>query len=114
MSEIVVPLVNAVLTGLTVSFMTYVISKRMLKDAKASLKLELEAWLNSEKGQKALFSVGALIANGAKSGFNLNVPRGKGGFEGLIMNIIGKWIGEKIPQNSAGLNPAAESFKTEY
>lgn len=86
----------------------------MLDKAKTEIKLEAEEWLNSEKGQKALFSIGALIANGAKSGFNLNIPKGKGGFEGLIMNIIGKWIGEKIPQSSQAIVSTAETFKTEY
>ena len=115
--DILGTLINAALTGLTVALMTYVISKRMLAQAKRDIKQEAEAWLNSDVGQKAIFSIGALIANGAKSGFQLQNPRGKGGFEGLIMNVIGQFIQSKLPAVVSGeISPAAatEKFKTEY
>jgi hypothetical protein len=60
------------------------------------IKGYLEAWINSEIGQKALFMVGGLIAQGAKGGFGLQKNSGKRGLEGLIIELAGQFIGSKF------------------
>jgi hypothetical protein len=99
---------NAAITILSGAIVGYVIGKTMFKrmenyvaEQKAELKTELQAWLNSETGQKALYSIGGLIAAGAKGGLMTQTPRGKGGFQGMIIDLIGQFIGNKI-----GINPA--------
>jgi hypothetical protein len=60
------------------------------------VKAYVEAWLNSETGQKALFMVGGIIAQGAKSGFGIQKSGGKRGIEGMVMELVGSFIQSKI------------------
>jgi hypothetical protein len=74
----------------------------MVNPALDDVKKYVEVWLNSETGQKALYMVGGLIAQGAKGGFGLNKQGGKRGIEGMFTDLIGQFIGSKL----GGLNPA--------
>jgi len=51
---------------------------------KAESKEQLELWLNSETGAKALYGIGVYIGNGAKSGIGLGNKGGKFKFDDLI------------------------------
>lgn len=100
--------INAVISALTVLLGYYVISKKaekIVEKTKIELKDELEDWLNSENGQKALFSIGALIGNGAKSGFGLNARSGKYKPQDLLAQIAAQFIQQKLlnqPGQKAG------------
>lgn len=81
----------------------YIYTQRMIKNTveniKRELKLELETWLNSENGQKAIYSIGAIIGNGAKSGFGLQTKGGKFKWQDLVGQIASQYIQQKfIPQ----------------
>ena len=75
----------------------YFLARKLIENEKKRLKTELEAWLNSENGQKALFSIGALMAAGMKSGMGLTQKGGKFKMEDLIGQIIGSFIQKQIP-----------------
>jgi cell division protein FtsW (lipid II flippase) len=101
----------AIAIALIVIFI-YILAKRIMKtlesmvsnlflsgfDAlKPKLKEEIGGWLNSEKGQKALWEIGGLIGNGAKSGLGYGgSTRGKGGLQGLLTDLIGNYIQQKV------------------
>jgi len=52
---------------------------------------------NSEKGQKFLFTVGAIVGNGIKTGVGLNPKKGKFRWEDLIGQIISQYFTQKLP-----------------
>lgn len=58
-----------------------------IENQKVYIKNEVETWLNSEKGQKALFQIGAIIGNGAKAGIGLESRGGKFKLQDLIGQI---------------------------
>jgi hypothetical protein len=80
--------VNALITGLTVFLSGYV----MFKIAKNNVKEEIFEFLGSEEGQKLIYGLGALAAQGAKAGFGLNQRGGKFGFKEMIIGVAGKWL----------------------
>lgn len=63
--------------------------ENLIFDEKQELKAELEAWLNSEKGQKALYMIGALIAQGAKDSLPFISKGGKFKLTDLVAQIAG-------------------------
>lgn len=63
--------------------------ENLISEQKAELKAELEAWLNSEKGQKALYTIGALVAQGAKDSMPFISKGGKFKMTDLIAQIAG-------------------------
>ena len=80
------------------------IAFEIVDELKSELKGDAEAWLNSETGQKALFSIGAMVANGGKAGLGLQKTGGKKGLEGLIIDIGGEFIRSQIAQRT-GIDP---------
>lgn len=83
----------------------------IINQEKADLRLEIEEWLNSEKGQKTLYMVGALIAQGAKDSLPFISKGGKFKWQDLIGQIAGKAAskflgvelpGQEQPQNIKG------------
>jgi len=84
-------LLSAGIGALTVFLSMLIVSKKidnMVENTKKQLKVEAEAWLNSEKGQKAIFTVGAIIGNGAKSGLGMNSRSGKFKWQDLAGQVI--------------------------
>lgn len=79
--------------------------KKYVAEQKQELKDMAEQWLNSEKGQKALLQIGALIGNGVKTGVGLNAPRGKGGLMGFLAELAGKYFfkDQNQPQQQSNL-----------
>jgi len=93
MSEIV-PIVGAAAVGvLSGSISSYV----MFRIVKKSIKREAEEWLNSEKGQKAIYTIGVLLGNAIKQGVGLGTGGGKLKFENIIGQAIAGFIQSKIP-----------------
>lgn len=80
--------ISSLITGLTVFFSGYV----MFKIAKNNVKEEIFEFLGSEEGQKLIYGLGALAAQGAKAGFGLNQRGGKFGFKEMIIGVAGKWL----------------------
>lgn len=88
-------LLSAVITGLSFIIGYILVSKKadsLIKNTKKELKGEAEAWLNSEKGQKALYTIGVLVGNGVKGGFGIKKGKGKFKFEDIIGQIASRWI----------------------
>jgi hypothetical protein len=79
---------SALITGLTVFISGWV----MFKIGENHIKNEVIDFMSSEEGQKFIYGLGALAAQGAKAGFGLNQRGGKFGFKELIMGIAGKWL----------------------
>jgi len=111
--------ISAVITTLSLVIGYYVLSKKaekLIETNKIQLKIEAENWLNSEKGQKALYSIGALIGNGARTGIGLQTKTGKFKFQDLLGQIAGNYIQNKIipniSQNSSLNNPIKERLKS--
>ena len=80
----------------------------------------LEYVTNTEEGQKKLYTIGALIGSGVKQGIGIQKQGGKGGFNGLIGQIIagffqGQGLGappEEAPMQETrqvGLPPARKN-----
>ena len=79
---------SALITGLTVIISGWV----TFKMAKNNIKEEIFEFIGSEEGQKLIYSLGALAAQGAKAGFGLNQRGGKFGFKEMIIGVAGKWL----------------------
>jgi len=82
-------------SGAIASLCTYIVSKRIVKNAIAEVKDEIFFSLQDEEMQKFLFSVGALIGQGVKSGIGLKARSGKFHWQDLIAQIIGQWVSQK-------------------
>lgn len=104
-SSVALSVITTVLSGAVVGYVITKLSFRKMETVisaqKLLLKKEAQEWLNSETGQKALYMIGGLIAAGAKGGLIGQTPRGKGGFQGMIMDLIGNFIGNKISPGTA-------------
>jgi len=64
----------------------------IISEEKASLKTELEAWINSETGQKAIYGIGAIAGSGIMAGTGIQKKSGKFSWQNLIGEIAGEWI----------------------
>jgi len=64
----------------------------IIEEQKASLKTELEAWINSDVGQKAIYGIGALAGSGIMAGTGIQKKSGKFSWQNLISEIAGDWI----------------------
>lgn len=69
---------------------------------KATLKPTIEAYINSEQFQKALYSVGGIFGAGAISGTGMGVGKGKMKFQDLLIQLGSKFI-DGLPSRK-GLN----------
>lgn len=115
--------ISAIITTLSLVIGYYVLSKKaekMIETQKILIKNDVGKWLNSETGQKALYSIGALIGNGARTGIGLQTKTGKFKLQDLIGQIAGQYIQSKVIPNmvhssGAGIkNPSgSESLKIE-
>jgi len=93
--------VMSLISALIVYFLLEKKAEKTIEKYKKELKIEAESWLNSDNGQKAIYSIGAIIGNGAKAGFGISTRGGKFKLENLVSEIAGKWIQERfIPQGN--------------
>ena len=88
-----------------------------ISNEETKLKMAVEAWLNSDKGKSVMFSVGALLSSGVKSGFGISKGKGKFSLEGVIAEIAGSWAKKKFGLGSEGekqLEQPKETIKYEF
>lgn len=64
----------------------------IISEEKASLKTELEAWLNSETGQRAIYGIGSLAGAGIMSGTGIQKKSGKFSWQNLVGDIARGWL----------------------
>jgi len=62
---------------------------------KATLKTELEAWINSETGQKAIYGIGALAGSGIMAGTGIQKKSGKFSWQNLVGDVARGWLEKK-------------------
>lgn len=68
-----------------------------VENFKEDAKTELEKWLNSEQGQKALYFIGGLIGNGAATGLGMGKKGGKFKFEDIIGELAVGFLRGNLP-----------------
>jgi len=107
--DIILLILNPVLLGI-IAYLSIRKLQNMIPETIESLKIDvkrdLETWLNSETGQKAIFAIGAIIGNGAKAGFGIGKKGGKFKWEDLMANIFEEYIAPKIFGAKTGETPA--------
>lgn len=72
------------------------------KLAKRDAKRQIEEWINSDIGQKAIYSIGILLGNAIKQGVGITGSGGKMKMENIIMQGIAGFIQGKL---GAVVNP---------
>lgn len=90
---------SAIISGLTLLMGYYVLTKKaekMVEKQKNLIKSDVQSWLNSENGQKALYSIGALVGNGARTGIGLQTKSGKFKWQDLVGQIVGSYVQKNV------------------
>ena len=99
-TEIYVYALYGTFTGVIISLFTLIAMRfylpKLIKNEKNLMKNELEYWLNSETGQKALYMIGGLVSSGMRSGLGLNVKGGKFKLENIIAQLVGSYVEKRI------------------
>lgn len=90
---------NAIFAIILFVFLRVLIGKlpQITEFLRETIKNDLETWLNSETGQKALYSIGGLIGHGAVAGSRIQKTGGKFKWENLLGDIVSQYIQTKIP-----------------
>ena len=120
--EITINLISIVIPILIAAFFMVKYAKKTIENTfineENKLKMAVEVWLNSDKGKGVMFSVGALLSNGVKSGFGITKGKGKFSIESVIAEIAGSWAKKKFGLGSAEgqntLEQPKETFKSEF
>jgi len=106
---IILLILNPILLG----FIAYLSIRKLrnmipetIESLKIDVKKEFEAWLNSETGQRAIYTIGAIIGNGAKEGFGMGKKGGKFKWQDLLGEIIGGYAKQKLGLTEQGETPA--------
>jgi hypothetical protein len=102
-------IVSGVITGLIVSISSMVAYRLAKRDIKNEVYAMLDSIQTDEEIQKALYSIGALISQGAKGGFGLNKKSGKFSLQDLVLQIAGQYIGGKLEQPQSSMPNLFES-----
>jgi len=98
----------------------YYYAKKYIEELQYETIDEIKAWLRTEEASKLIFSIGALIGNGAKSGFGLNQKSGKMKWQDLAMQIAGGFLQKWLPGVQAEGQPqtqesqGTEKYKSKY
>jgi len=81
---------------------TYIMGKRLMKNAIDEVEDLIFSIPQSEDGAKLLFSIGGLVGNGIKSGVGLNPRGGKFKWQDLLTGIAANWLENSglIPQQA--------------
>lgn len=102
MSEYIYPVVTGLTGTICGVLATYVMAKRMLSDDKIMDKIDLVLTevSQSEELQRKIYMVGGILGKGLRDGVGIDrlIPKGskKGGIEGLIMDLIGGFVKNKM------------------
>lgn len=87
-------IIAAFIVLLTMSIIWYAAINRAIKGILTAENVQvftdsaLDYLVNTEEGQKNLYTVGALIGNGVKTGVGLQKQGGARGFNGLLAEIV--------------------------
>lgn len=111
MQEILMSLMTIASSGVVALIIAVLTMKYMEKRAVDIAFNVFDELTDTEEVQKKLYAVGALLGVGLKKGIGIQKPQGKGGWEGLMMQIAGGFInkmlgsdGAMIPQQQQGEN----------
>lgn len=92
------------LNTLITAFIAYVLLRvimgnfpEIIENLKGEIKSDLETWLNSDKGQKALYQIGGLVGHGAVAGAGIQKTGGKFKWENVLGELVTSWIQGKNP-----------------
>jgi hypothetical protein len=85
---------------------TYVILKRTMSDEKICQKLHMlleEVAENPEMHEK-IYLIGGVLGKGLRDGIGIEklIPKRKGGLEGIIMDLVGSFIGDRLKKAVPG------------
>jgi len=94
--------IGSLLGGIFTSIGLGVLVFYLLRTAKFNVIIEdfLSELAVNEGLQKNLYTLGALVGNGAASGAGLQKRSGKFGWNDIIMQIAANYLGKMIPQGA--------------
>lgn len=100
MSEIIYTAIGGSIGALSGILGTYIMAKRYFSDDKIMQKIDLvlsEVSSNTELQQK-VYILGGIVGKGIRDGVGMDkmIPKRKGGVEGIIYDLIGNFIGNRI------------------
>ena len=106
---------NAILVIIAIVFLRVLSSNlpKTIENYKLELKKELEMWLNSETGAKALYQIGALIGHGASTGLGIQKTGGKFKWENLLGDIVTSYLKGKNPLSGLGASTPEKNLTQE-
>lgn len=106
-------LISSLIPSLLTLIGGYFILKRLKKEVKniacdiifeqkTEIKHDLEDWLNSDAGLKALYTIGSLIGSGALKGTGIQKGTGKLKWQDLALQVASGFIKDKLGGNLGG------------
>jgi hypothetical protein len=100
MSEIWPIVATGIVGSLSGILGTTFIAKRMMSDEKIIEKVEtlLSEVAQNPEMQKNLYLIGGLLGKGVRDGTGINalVQKKKGGLEGILLDLVGNFIGNRF------------------
>jgi len=113
MLEIIGYIVSGCITFLSVFIGVKYAQKKLTEE----LEDKIFDVLESEEGQKLVYSIGVLLGNGIKSGVGFKGSRGKFKWQDLIGYTIAQFIQSKLPvqqgATETNINPYEKIFRGE-
>lgn len=112
MSAILEPMLGGAIGCFGGGIFTYVILKRTMSDAKICEKLHMileEVAENPEMHEK-IYLLGGILGKGLRDGIGIEklIPKRKGGLEGIIMDLIGGFVGDRLKKMVPGAEQAMQ------
>jgi hypothetical protein len=106
MSAIIEPMLGGAIGCFGGGLFTYVILKRTMSDEKICQKLHMlleEVAENPEMHEK-IYLIGGVLGKGLRDGIGIEklIPKRKGGLEGIIMDLVGSFIGDRLKKAVPG------------
>ena len=92
MLQFIVSALTVVMTPL----LTYFVAKKVANDTINNVKDDVFDYLQTENGAKMLFSIGAMLGNGIKSGVGITKGTGKFKWQDIIGQIASQFIMQKF------------------
>lgn len=111
LESIPIILLSVALSGFT----TYFVGKKLMNDTKKGIIKQipeilpqitdffiddLTDFLHTEDGAKLVYSIGALIGNGARQGLGINAKGGKFKFEDILAQVAAGFIQQYFPTSN--------------
>lgn len=105
MNFVVEAVLSGVMSVLSALLVYYLLQKKAEKTVnfyKNQLKTEVEGWLNSETGAKALYGVGMMLGQGAKQSIGIGTKGGKMKWTDLLAQIGINWAQKNLNLGNLG------------